>query len=447
MNLSVSELVRSIKSVLDSQPHLQRVKVVGELSNLTKHRSGHWYFSLKDDKARINCVMFASYNQAVSFVPKEGQQVVVSALTTVYVGSGQLQLVCSTMALDGEGALYQQYLELRDKLQKEGLFSPQFKQFIPNYPQRIGVIAGHQSAALADVLKTLESRWPLATVVVYESLVQGPKASEQLLAQLQLADQAQLDVILLVRGGGSLEDLWAFNNEALARGIFAAKTPIITGVGHEVDVTLVDYVADLRALTPTAAAQLATPDYREVQGQIAQYVRQMNMKLQAKLKSQQAQLQQIQSHRYFQMPDLLVHQERLQLKQMDQQLYRFLRSFDQIQEQLQQSIGFMKQQLLLRLKDEHNSLVSLKNKLKQQIDGAYTTRENHLQLLLSQLDGQSPLKAMTKGFVLSHQENRKITSITQINVNQPLSIEYIDGQVQTQIVSLEKGNTYGKTKL
>ena len=444
MNLSVSELVRSIKSVLDQHPSLQNVKVVGEISNLTKHRSGHWYFSLKDDKSRINCVMFSTNNRSVNFDVKEGNQVLVSGMTTVYIGSGQLQLVCSTMSLAGEGLLYQQYLELRSKLHKEGLFDEQFKKTIPKYPRRIGVVAGHQSAALADILKTLHNRWPIAEVVVFESLVQGTKASEELIRKLNEADQLGLDTIILARGGGSLEDLWAFNNEALARFIFAMKTPIITGVGHEVDVTLVDYVADMRGLTPTAAAQIATPIASEVVDYIHQIAQQIQQKVLARLKAQQNQLQQLGSHRYFQVPSLLVHQQSMQLKQLDQRLSRFSKKVDFLRQEIQSALHTMQRKLSLQLENEKNFIQQAETRMVSQIDRNYRSHENQLRLLISQLDGLSPLKAMGKGLVLTNQDNQRIIKVDQINPAKPLYIDYIDGRVETKVLSLEKGMKYGK---
>ncbi len=438
MNLTITQLVSSIKMILDSQPNLQNISVVGEISNLVKHRSGHWYFSLKDDKSRINCVMFQSYNKMVKFQVKDGQQVVVRAVTTVYLGSGQLQLVCSTMALDGEGALYQAYLELRDKLHKEGLFDPVYKKPIKRYPSSIGVIAGSQSAALADVLKTLKERWPMANVSVYESLVQGERASLDLISKLEIADKDNHDTILLVRGGGSLEDLWAFNNEQLARFIFAMKTPIITGVGHEIDVTLVDYVADLRALTPTAAAQAATPNQNEVITDLESLDKQLKDRIGLKLKLQQNHLNQLLSHRYFQMPSLLIHYQSQKLRDLDSSLSRYSSQFSKMAFKIEQDVTSMKTRLDKKVQQQVHLLERKRSQFINLQAQLVKSNRQRLNILITQLDERSPLKLMQKGYVTTTHNQKRLISIKQISKNSEVIIQYVDGRLTTKVIEIER---------
>lgn len=256
--LTVSALARSVRDLLERQ--LPLVWVTGEISNFTAARSGHWYFSLKDAGAQVRCVMFRNRNQALDWQPREGMQVDVRALPGFYEARGDFQLTVEGMRRAGLGALYERFLRLRDALAAEGLFDPAQRRPIPVMPKRVGVISSTAGAALHDVLATLARRNPLIEVVIYPSAVQGEGAAAELVRALERAgSRNEVDAILLVRGGGSIEDLWSFNDEALARAIRACPIPVISGVGHETDVTIADFAADSRAPTPTAAAELASP--------------------------------------------------------------------------------------------------------------------------------------------------------------------------------------------
>lgn len=263
--LTVSELNRRARLALEKA--LPSCWVGGEISNLTRASSGHWYFTLKDAQAGVRCAMFRNRNQYVDWQPREGDQVEVRAQATLYEPRGDYQLIVEAMRRAGAGDLFAAFLRLKAKLEGEGLFDPANKRELPPYPRAIGVITSPQAAALRDVLTTLKRRWPAADVILYPSPVQGAEAPAGLRAALaQAVARRECDVLLLVRGGGSLEDLWAFNDEALARAIAASPIPVVSGIGHETDFTIADFVADLRAPTPTGAAQLATPD-REEQAQ------------------------------------------------------------------------------------------------------------------------------------------------------------------------------------
>ena len=256
--LSVGDLNRAIAASLED--HFDTVWVSGEISNFKAYDSGHWYFSLKDEEGQIRCVMFRGRNGQVGFMPQSGDLVEVSASLGMYVPRGDIQLTIQTLRRAGMGGLYEAFLKLKAKLAKEGLFDEERKRDIPTHPRSIGIITSPQAAALKDVLSTLARRAPHIPIVIYPTLVQGPDAPAGMMAALKAAEKEKaVDVILLVRGGGSIEDLWAFNDEQLAYAIANSKIPVVSGVGHETDFTIADFVSDLRAPTPTGAAELAAP--------------------------------------------------------------------------------------------------------------------------------------------------------------------------------------------
>jgi exodeoxyribonuclease VII large subunit len=258
---SVSQLSAYLRQIIEGQPSLQNAWVQGEISNFSQPRSGHWYFTLKDKTAQLPCVMWRSTAELQIRIPKDGESVEVHGGLSVYEAGGRYQMYVDEIRPAGEGALYQQFIRLKEKLEAEGLFAAERKRLIPARPRRIGIITSPSGAALRDILHTLERRYPLAEVFVCPAIVQGDGADYQLQAAIKRVNHyVQPDVILLARGGGSLEDLWAFNSEKLARAIVESQAPIISGVGHETDFTIADFAADLRAPTPTAAAELATPN-------------------------------------------------------------------------------------------------------------------------------------------------------------------------------------------
>lgn len=262
---SVSELNGYIKKLFDSDRTLCAVSVKGEISNFVSHRSGHFYFSLKDADGQIKAVMFRSAVQRLRFMPENGMRVVIRGSVTLYQRDGVYQLYANSMEPDGVGALYLAYEQLKERLFREGLFDDYNKKPIPELPERVGVITSPTGAAVRDIINVTGRRFPLAEIYIYPSLVQGEGAVDNLISAIDYFEKTGLvDVIIIGRGGGSIEDLWAFNSEALARKIFEAKTPIISAVGHETDFTICDFVADMRAPTPSAAAELAVPDIREL---------------------------------------------------------------------------------------------------------------------------------------------------------------------------------------
>lgn len=417
MTLTVTQLVDSIKSIVDSESLLQGVSIEGEISNLTQYRSGHWYFSLKDDGAKINCVMFSRSNGRVNFKPKDGDKIIAKGNVSVYVNSGQLQLIVTSMTQAGLGDLHAQYLLLRDKLYKQGYFDPSKKKELVKYPLSIGVIAGANSAALADILQTLKKRWPIAKVSVYPSLVQGQSAPPQLIVNLKLADKSSHDVIILARGGGSLEDLWAFNNEELVIAIYETETPVVTGVGHEIDVTLVDYVADQRGLTPTAAAQLVTPDQDEVFQVIDTYENHLRQVMSHKLQQQKTHLNYLSNASVLTKPQQLIVNQQLLVKNLSNTL---LRKGNQFITQHKQQIN-----------QHQNQIMKLQNDLLR-------NKQHHFALMVERLNLLSPLSIMSKGYLLSFQDEKLIQSRHDINEHKPIELQYHDGKIIVQKVKENK---------
>ena len=267
--LSVSDLNEYVRRSLAGDPMLQDLTIRGEISNFKRHTSGHLYFSLKDDNSRIACVMFRQYAQMLRFYPQDGMMVLLSGAVGLYTASGSYQFYGQSMAKDGMGALYERFLMLKDSLQKEGLFDPARKKPLPLLPRAIGVVTSSTGAVINDILTVTRRRYPDMPVILRSAKVQGEGAAEDLRAGLQeVAELDQVDVIIIGRGGGSLEDLWAFNNEALVRAIVACSKPVVSAVGHESDVTLADFAADMRAATPSAAAELAVPQKNELRARI-----------------------------------------------------------------------------------------------------------------------------------------------------------------------------------
>ena len=270
--LTVSELNEYIRMLMEGNPVLKSVWVKGEISNFTNHRSGHLYFSLKDEDGQIRAVMFRLKAQTLKFMPESGMKVVVHGSVTVYPRDGSYQLYVSSMQPDGIGALYLAYEQLKERLALEGLFDAEHKLPLPAYPRRIGVITSPTGAAIRDIINVSGRRYPNADLYIYPALVQGAGAEESLISALDYLDNSRLcDVIIIGRGGGSIEDLWAFNSEVLARRIYSATTPVISAVGHETDFTICDFVADMRAPTPSAAAEIAVPDKRDLLMRIDSY--------------------------------------------------------------------------------------------------------------------------------------------------------------------------------
>ena len=391
--LSVGDLNRAIASSLEAQ--FDTVLVSGEISNFKAYDSGHWYFSLKDEEGQIRCVMFRGRNGQVGFMPQSGDLVEVSASLGMYVPRGDVQLTIQSLRKAGMGGLYEAFLKLKAKLAKAGLFDQERKQVIPSHPRAIGIITSPQAAALKDVLSTLQRRSPHIPIVIYPTLVQGPDAPAGIIAAIQNANQeAVVDVILLVRGGGSIEDLWAFNDEQLAYAIADSLIPIVSGVGHETDVTIADFVADLRAPTPTGAAELAAPR----KDQLLQELEAIEQALYQRLMQR-------------------VEREAQTLDQLALRLSHALPNPDRMREQI----------------------TSWQTRLQQawsvQIDN-FKRNQNHYQLQLEMLN---PQRTLERGYaVILNPDMQAIRKPKDLNTQQPFEVRLAEGVAQVQF---EKINT------
>ena len=268
--ITISDLNRYIKAKFDVDGNLNNVYLKGEISNFKHHTRGHFYFTLKDESSRIAAVMFNFNASKVNFEPEDGMKVLVSGRISVYEATGSYQIYVNTMDVDGIGNLYLEYEKLKKKLAAEGLFDQNHKKPIPRFPKTIGIITAPTGAAIRDILSTIKRRYPIAKTILFPALVQGTGSKESIVKQLKKAQEYDLDVIICGRGGGSIEDLWSFNEEIVARAIYESKIPVISAVGHEIDFTIADFVADLRAPTPTGAAEMAVPNLTDLNNYLNQ---------------------------------------------------------------------------------------------------------------------------------------------------------------------------------
>ncbi len=436
--LTVSTLVHYLKQKLDQDMMIQKVLVQGEISNFTHHRSGHLYFTLKDQGSRISCVMFAMDAGLVQFKPKEGDKVIVQANTTVFETTGSMQLRVTKMKQDGLGDLFVEFERLKKKLFEEGLFAEEHKKVIPPYPMSIGLVTGASTAAREDVLITLKKRWPVATIVEYPCLVQGENASKDMIMALQRADQDALDVILLVRGGGSIEDLWAFNDETLAKVIYHMNTPICTGVGHEVDTTIVDFVSDLRAATPTAAAQRVTPDLIQVRAEIEQYKKRIELATKQKLLLKTEQLNYLKSKQVLNNPELLFEKSWMMLDFYEDKLNQTAQRF-----QLKRNeYLYQKEKLIscieVKITQSKNKLIYYQSSMSNSVTNILQSKRNKFIHEVALLDAYSPLKSLSRGYTIASSENQVITSINQLNEKQTFELTFQDGKIKAEVLSKEE---------
>ncbi len=436
--LSVYALVHYIKQTLDQDKNIQSVLIKGEISNFTNHRSGHWYFTLKDTKAKINCVMFSSYASKCKILLKEGMKVIVQASVSMYEVGGSIQLYVTRVQVDGLGDLFLQLEEVKRRLQQEGLFLPQHKKPLPMYPMRIGIISARTGAAIQDILTTISRRWPLANVQVYPSLVQGIAATDDIIRNLQQADSDGHDVILLARGGGAIEDLWCFNEERLARCIFQMQTVIVTGVGHETDTTLVDYVSDARAPTPTAAAELITPDILEVKQTVFNFKRMLERQMKHRLMIEKNQFLPLKQHRYMKDPLLYIQESQMRLALHIKELGV-----------IERRVNVWKQEVA---KYQH-AMAFMAAKLQQEMDRQiHTNRQDlltameHYRLQAKEVMGKkiallnafSPLKILERGYAITYQNDQLIKSVNDVAIDEEISIRMQDGYVYANVKKKEE---------
>jgi len=434
--LSITAMTAYLKRKFDADPYLERVYLTGEISNF-RLRPNHQYFSLKDEHAKLSAVMFKGAFQKLSFQPEEGMKVLVIGRISLFESSGSYQLYIEHMEPDGVGALYQAYAQLKEKLAKEGLFQLP-KQTLPAYPKRIAILTSPSGAVIRDIITTVRRRYPIVQLVLYPTVVQGEKAAGELIKNIQRVEEdGQFDTMIIGRGGGSIEDLWPFNDEQLARAIVAAKTPIISSVGHETDTTIADLVADVRAATPTAAAELAVP----VLSQELLRVEEIKMRV------QQAFLYQLerQKQRYakaihsyvFRQPNRVYESKAQQLDIASQRLSQQMQSvFFAKKQSATVVMNRLSYQPLMRVYErEVQEQRYLDERLKKAMNQAYLAHTQRVNHAIQSLDLVSPLKIMNRGYSYVSKDDEIIKSVADIAVDDLLTIHLSDGTIQTTVVA------------
>lgn len=438
--VTVSALTKYIKYKFDKDPHLGRVYLTGEISNF-RLRPTHQYFSLKDENAIISATMFQSAFKKIQFRPEEGMKVLVIGKVSVFEKSGQYQINIEHMEPDGVGALYLAYEQLKKKLEAEGLFSLP-KKPIPQFPKKIAILTSESGAVIQDIQTTVARRFPIVQLVLYPTVVQGVHAVNSILKNLDLVEQEDYDVVIIGRGGGSIEDLWAFNEEPVVRRVAELSIPVISSVGHETDTTLIDFVSDMRAATPTAAAEIATPVLMEIHQQLRNLRTRLEQALSRQLQIKRERMQGLANASIFQNPERIyqVYQQRVDQLEM------------RLQQIMQQSVQHKRQQLVKhqhrlelgspsrRVQTEKQALQYLAKRLEQAQDQLMKDKKQQFQRVIQQLDLLSPLKIMNRGYGILQQEETIIKSVDQLEVNQELTIQLVDGTVRSKVTSVEKGN-------
>ena len=439
--LQVSELTKKVKFMLESE--LNTVWLCGEISNFVAASSGHWYLSLKDSKSQVRCAMFKGNNRRVrlagSSAPRNGQQVLVRAKVSLYEPRGDFQLIIEMMEDAGEGLLRQQFEQLKSKLNAQGLFGQQFKQEIPRNISTVGIVTSPTGAAVKDIISVLQRRNPSISIVIYPALVQGQQAKDDIVHAIDSANQREECQVLIVgRGGGSLEDLWSFNEEDVVNAIFHSRIPIISAVGHEIDTTLSDLVADLRAPTPSAAAELVSQDNSELQGRLIDLSKRAQLLFTQKVRQENLTLTTL-NHRLTQVhPErkLQQHQQKsdeltMRLdKAIQRELERFRRTPEKLAQALQQCDPT--KQIL----HNKNQISQLDERLKRGLQLLIKTKSEHFVSIIEQLNIVSPLATIARGYSVTRNSKHQIVrSTAQVEVGDTLTIQVNDGSVYSKVIS------------
>lgn len=446
--LTVTGLVQHLVRVIDTDPDLSRVWVQGEMSNFKHHARGHMYFTLKDDQTRIRAVMFAGHNRRLRFTPRDGDDVLVRGRIGVFERDGQTQLYVTHMQPNGVGELYVAYQRLKEKLDEEGLFSPHLKKSLPFFPKRVGVITSAQGAAVRDIITTIRRRTPAVDILVHPVTVQGIEAPLQIANALdRMNREPEVDVIIVGRGGGSLEELWAFNEERVARSIHQSRIPVVSAVGHETDTTIADYVADVRAATPTAAAEIVAPRLEELQSILQGIRERLYKEMQQQVTAAELRLTRSRDRPVFRWPGAGLEQAEQRLDFLTGDLVRatkerFTPSRSRLESRIYRLQGCHPKARMARLRDR---LVRLSRQ--SGVEMAHLLREHRSEWLrkLEHLDALSPLKVMKRGYSLAYRyDGRKlIKSVEQVQAGDLIRLRLSDGQLKCQVWGMEEDSDDG----
>lgn len=393
---SVGQVNRYVKNMFVQDFFLQKIYVKGEVSNCKYHTSGHIYFSLKDETGVLSCVMFAGHRRGLSFRMKDGDKIVAGGAVDVYERDGRYQLYVKEITLEGAGALYERFLQLKDELEEMGMFAQEYKQPIPRFIKRLGVVTAPTGAAIQDIRNISLRRNPYLQIILYPALVQGEGAAQSIVKGIRMLDEAGVDVIIAGRGGGSIEDLWAFNEEEVARAIFECRTPVISAVGHETDFTIADFVADLRAPTPSAAAELAVDDYRSIVEAAAAYEERLRRAMWGRMDLFRSRLSQYQMRMQFLSPES-------------------------------------------RLRDNRQRLFDGEDRIRSAMELRMKEYRHSLSIYLTRFEGLSPLRKLNQGYsYVADEKGKTVTSITQVEPGDRLTISVTDGSMEAVVADVRK---------
>ncbi|MBQ4561044.1 MAG: exodeoxyribonuclease VII large subunit [Clostridia bacterium] len=421
--LSVKALNDFVKRIVESNSYLSSVNIRGEISNFTNHyKSGHLYFSLKDEEAQVRCVMFSSNVSKLTFTPKDGMKVNAHGRVSMFVRDGQFIFYVDKLDADGIGDLYLKFEEIKKKLSNEGLFDSSRKKSIPRYPRRIGVITSETGAAIQDIKNVISRRYPIAQIILYPSLVQGKGAEQDLCGGIEyFSRNGNTDTVIIGRGGGSIEDLWSFNSEKLARAIYACPVPVISAVGHETDFTICDFVSDLRAPTPSAAAELAVPDVNDIKRQLGNVVKKMSNTLTLRVSDSRLKIEKLSNNRALQSPLNLVEDKRLYL--------------DRVNDKMCTNMHRVIDGKMRLLSDSENSLYN-------DIRYIYEKFRTEYIRLTAKLDALNPMSVISRGYsAVFDGGGSLVKSVNDVNIGEKLKLNVSDGVIVAEAIEIkEKDN-------
>ncbi|MDG2948466.1 exodeoxyribonuclease VII large subunit [Bisgaard Taxon 10/6] len=437
---SVSQLNHAAKMLLEGQ--LGLVWLTGEISNFSQPASGHWYLTLKDENSQVRAAMFRMKNMRVGFRPQNGMQVLVRAAVSLYEPRGDYQLIIESMHPAGEGLLQQQFEQLKMKLAAEGLFAQNLKKNLPHFCKTVGVITSPTGAALQDILHILKRRDPNLNVVIYPTAVQGKEAASEIVEMINLANiRCETDVLIVGRGGGSLEDLWCFNEEAVARAIFHSALPVISAVGHETDVTIADFVADVRAPTPSAAAELVSRNQDELLQQLNYKRQRLDMALDRIISLQHQRLQRLILRLQNRHPQNRLHMQSQHTAQLARRLTTAMaRLMEKNREKLTAlSVRLHQNPLPYQLQKQRQYMEQLHARLNFAVKNNLSERQHKLANLCGKLDGLSPLKVLARGYsIAQNRQGVAVTSVSQVRLDEPLQTQVADGFIESRITKIKE---------
>ncbi len=436
---TITELNNHIKYILDNDIALNKIYLKGEISNFKRHTRGHLYFTLKDETSRLSAVMFSSSTSNLKFEPSDGMNVLVTGRISAYPAGGTYQIYVEDMDLDGIGNLYIEFEKLKEKLLKEGLFKQSHKKPIPKYPQKIGIVTADTGAAVRDIMSTIKRRFPICETILFPTLVQGEFAAPNIVKQIEVADNYNLDLIIVGRGGGSIEDLWAFNEEIVARAIYNAKTPIISAVGHEPDFTIADFVADLRAPTPTGAGEMAVPTVIDIKNIINQYTIRLNKCIKNTVNTKFIQLHNLKNSFILKNPISLYEMKEQKLdKLIDSLNHNILNLLSNKKYLLETNISNLKlvspSNIIIKNQSHITELVlNLNNNMTSKISNT----KHHLDYVINTLKLVNPLNILSKGYSLVKIDDKLIKKTSDLKIGNTVNVQLYEGKFKAEVKEID----------